>query len=114
MKPLKDLKQESSDLMWQLAHAKKKSKEYRKAKRRFDYLQPLIMLIEAGLTDDTIQRNIQKLTDQYNRMKVAFFEEFTKVDPETGKETKPKISKFHKETGAGKIRTQLNNFKFLA
>ena len=114
MKPLKEIKDESKDLAWRLASLKKSSKEYKKAKRRYDYLQPLIMLIEAGLTDDTIQRNIQKLTDQYNRMKIAFFEEFTKKDPETGKETKPKISKFHKETGAGKIRTQLNNFKFLS
>ena len=114
MKSLKSLKDESKDLAWLLASLKKPSKEYKKAKRRYDYLQPLIMLIEAGLTDDTIQRNIQKLTDQYNRMKTAFFEEFTKKDPETGKEIKPKISKFHKETGAGKIRTQLNNFKFLS
>jgi hypothetical protein len=114
MKPLKELIQESKQQMAVLVNTKKSSKEYKKAKRRYDYLQPLIMLIEAGLTDDTIQRNIQKLTDQYNRMKIAFFEEFTKKDPETGKEIKPKISKFHKDTGAGKIRTQLNNFKFLS
>lgn len=70
-------------------------------------------MIEAGLTDETVNRKITQMNDQYNRMKSAFYEEFTKFDPETGIARKPRLSRFHKESGAGKLRTQLKTFKFL-
>jgi hypothetical protein len=113
MKTIQSLKEEAVPHYVVLAHSSKSSKEFKAAKRKVDFMVQCIALIESGLTDETINRKVAQMNDQYARMKLAFYEEFTKIDPHTGVAKKPKLSRFHKESGAGKLRTQLKTFKFL-
>lgn len=113
MKTIGSLREQVELLYYIMAREKKTSKEFKAAKRKVDFLSQCIALIESGLNDEIVHRKLKQMKEQYARMKTAFFEEFTKEDPETGKIIKPKISRFHKESGAGKIRTQMKTFEFL-
>jgi len=113
MRTIQSLKEEAEPYYFSLAHSSKSSKEFKASKRKVEFINQCIALIESGLSDEIIERKLSQMEDQYKRMKTAFWAEFSKEDPDTGKIIKPKLSKFHSLSGAGKLRTQMKTFKFL-
>lgn len=91
------------------------SKEYKSAKREYEFLNNCLLLVENNLSDEIIDRMIEKLNSQYQRMRVAYYDEFWNglSDEAKAEKKRPSLSKFQSKTGAGKIKYQIRTFKFL-
>lgn len=113
MKSIYDLRGEAEQCFKLLENHERKSKEFKKWKSRYDFILNCIYLVEAGLSQDTIDRKIKELKEQYGDIRLRFNKEFSKFDEEKKKFIKPSSKKFQSRTGAGKIRQQLKTYLYL-
>lgn len=93
-----------------------RSYAYKKAQERVDFLNQCILLLQSGLTQESIDSQVNKLSQQFSDMRGRHRDWFKKnmqsnKNPEDNKKWNTK--KFYAKTGAGKVKQQLKTYLYL-
>ena len=81
-----------------------------RAKARIRFVNECILLLEAGLTEESASASFEKIKAQYARAKATYYAE-RGVDKE-GNKVKRRLANFH-SSGGRQMWRQIQTFKFL-